>query len=180
MSGQADDGGDEIKRGPWISTVTNVSGFLGGFSLASVVVISAGPGSFRWPGWAALAFTIASVLLLAAAQEAKRAARNYSERHEGWHRVIWVLYHGGIVALLAGLGAALAPKPVPDAVTQLGLRWATMWVAFGAAFAELFLAVVAAVRPDPDSSKGNGAGLGPADSSHLRSGGADGADSAAA
>jgi hypothetical protein len=130
-------GGDDSRRDRWKSTITNVSGFLGGFSLASVVVISAGPDSFRWPGWAALVLAIASVLLLAAAQEARRASRQYSERHEGWHRVIWVAYHTGIVALLAGLGAALAPKA--DAVTQLGLRWGAMWVAFGAAAVELFL-----------------------------------------
>jgi hypothetical protein len=152
-------GGDDSRRDRWKSTITNVSGFLGGFSLASVVVISAGPDSFRWPGWAALVLAIASVLLLAAAQEARRASRQYSERHEGWHRVIWVAYHTGIVALLAGLGAALAPKA--DAVTQLGLRWGAMWVAFGAAAVELFLAFVSAVRPDRDTLGGNHAGPGP-------------------
>jgi uncharacterized membrane protein HdeD (DUF308 family) len=159
MSGQADGGGDESRRDRWISTVTNVSGFLGGFSLASVVVISAGPDNFRWPGSAALALTIASVLLLAAAQEARRASGYYSKRHEGWHRVIWVAYHAGIVALLAGLGAALAPKA--DAVTQLGLRWGAMWVAFGAAGVELVLSFWAAVKPDSDTSGGKPAGSGP-------------------
>src|SRR5438105_3330012 len=73
MSGQADGGGaDGFERrhktrdDPWMTTVTNVSGFLAGFGLATVVVIAGGPGNFRWPGAALLALTIASVALIVA------------------------------------------------------------------------------------------------------------------
>lgn len=159
MSGKADGGGDESAGDPWISTVIGVSGFLGGFSLASVVVISDGPEHFRWPGAAALALTIASVLLLAAAQEARRGARYYRKYKAGWRRVIWAVYHAGIVALLAGLGAALPPRPGPG--TQLGLRWGAMWVAFAAAAVETGLAFWVLFRRESDISKGKRAGFEP-------------------
>jgi hypothetical protein len=45
-------GGDRKTRDdPWMNTVTNVSGFLAGFGLASVVVISDAPEHFLWPAW---------------------------------------------------------------------------------------------------------------------------------
>jgi hypothetical protein len=141
-------GGDhESTFDPWISTVINVSGFLAGFSLASVVVISDGPEHFRWPGVSVLAFTIASVVLLAAAQEARRADRYYKKYKAWWRRVIWAAYHVGIVMLLVGLGAALAPRPGPG--MQLGLRWFAMGVAFGSALVELALAVWVVFKDAP-------------------------------
>jgi hypothetical protein len=154
------DGDHESMFDPWVSTVTNVSGFLAGFSLASVVVISDGPDHFRWPGVSVLALTIASVVLLAAAQEARRAARNNKKYKAEWRRRIWALYHAGIVMLLVGLGAALAPRPGPG--TQLGLRWVAMSVAFGAALVELALAVWAAFKRESDSSEGKDAPFDPA------------------
>jgi hypothetical protein len=159
MSGQTDGGGDESTSDPWVSTVMGVSGFLGGFSLASVVVISAGPDNFRWPGAAALALTIASVLLLAAAQEAKRGARFDPRYKLGWRNVIWAGYHAGIVMLLVGLGAALPPRPGPS--PQLGLRWGAMWIAFAAAAVEAALAFWAVVTRESDTSEGKPAGSGP-------------------
>ena len=61
MSGQADGGGADSGGGktrddPWMTTVTSVSGFLAGFSLASVVVIADAPEHFRWSGWPTLGF----------------------------------------------------------------------------------------------------------------------------
>jgi hypothetical protein len=91
---------------PWMSTVTSVAAFLAGFSLASVVVIADGPEHFRWPGVAALALTIASVVLILAAQGSRRGAYYYERSTEGWRRLIWAMYHGGIIALLVGLGGA--------------------------------------------------------------------------
>ena len=135
MSGQPDGGGDEGMGDPWISTVVGVSVFLGGFSLASVVVISDGSEHFRWPGVAVLVLTVASVVLLLSAQEARRAIRYYKKYKARWRRGIWVAYHVGIIALLAGLGTALPPRPGPG--TELDWRWGAMWVAFGAALVEL-------------------------------------------
>ena len=165
MSGQADGdgadgfGGRKTRDDPWMSTVTTVSAFLAGFSLASVVVIADGPEHFRWPGAAALALTIASVLLLAAAQEARRGARYYSRYKARWRRVIWAVYHAGIVMLLAGLGAALPPRPGPG--TQLGLRWGAMWVAFAAAAVEFGLSFWVLVRRESDTLEGKRAGFEP-------------------
>jgi hypothetical protein len=88
MSGQTDGGGDESTGDPWISTVVGVFVFLGGFSLASVVVISDGWGHFRWPGASVLVLTVASAVLLLSAQEARRAARYYRKYRAGWRRVI--------------------------------------------------------------------------------------------
>jgi hypothetical protein len=102
-------GGDESTGDPWISSVVGVSVFLGGFSLASVVVISDAWKDFRWPGTAVLVLTVASVVLLLSAQEARRAARFYTKYKAAWRRAIWVTYHVGIITLLAGLGTALPP-----------------------------------------------------------------------
>jgi hypothetical protein len=145
MSGQADgDGGHKTRDDPWMSTVTSVSAFLAGFSLAAVMVIAGGPDGFRWPGWAVLALTIASVLLIVAAQESRQGAYYYEKSTGRVPHFIWSLYHVGIVVLLAGLGAALAPPA--GAGTQVLLRWVAMWAAFAVAFAELLLAVPAAAR----------------------------------
>ena len=78
MSEQAGNGGADRSGGhhndrpdSGMSTVTSVSGFLAGFSLAAVVVIADDAGDFRWPGAAAPALTIASVVLIAAAQASR-------------------------------------------------------------------------------------------------------------
>jgi len=152
-------GGDETTSDPWVSTVNNMSAFLAGFSLASVVVITDGFEHFRWPGVAVLALTIASVMLLVAVQEARRASRFYEKYSDRWRRVVWLVYHLGIVALLVGLGAALPP---PGGVgTQQLLRWVAVWLAFAAAFVEAVLAIRAAIKPDQETQKGKGAAFDP-------------------
>jgi hypothetical protein len=60
-------GAPENRPDPWMSSVTNVSAFLAGFSLASVVVIVDGPDHFRWPGTAVLS-GIPEVLLVTGRQ----------------------------------------------------------------------------------------------------------------
>ena len=152
MDGQADGGGaDGIGSGhrthddPWMGTVTNVSGFLAGFSLAAVVVIADAPEHFRWPGVAVLALTAASVVLIGTVQWSRNGAHYYERYSERWRRGIWVAYHVGIVALLAGLGAALAPLEgragMPGVAGQQGLRWAALSVAFAAAVLEMFIVI---------------------------------------
>src|ERR1700730_4994003 len=152
--GGADDGGGAHKTtdaDPWMSTVVNVSGFLAGFSLATVVVISDAPEHFRWPGVAALALTIGAVVLVGAAQFSRRGAYYSGEEFRPhWRSVVWVMYHGGTVALLAGLGAALVPlegKAGQAGVAgQQDLRWAAACVAFAAAFGEVVFALRTPVK----------------------------------
>lgn len=88
------DGGHKTRDDPWMTTVTNVSAFLAGFSLAAVVVIANAPGSFRWPGTAVLAMTIGSVVLVGAAQGSRNGAHYYEDFREHWRYVIWLMYHG--------------------------------------------------------------------------------------
>lgn len=131
---------------PWISTVVNVSGFLAGFSLATVVVISDAPEHFRWPGMAALALTIASVVLVGAAQLSRKGAYYSGEEFSPRRRtVVWGMYHAGAIALLAGLGAALVPLEgrtgQAGVAGQQDLRWAAAWVAFAGAFGEVGFAL---------------------------------------
>jgi hypothetical protein len=62
-------------RKRWIKSVGGVAApLLAGFSFTAVIAISADPGRFRWPGQAALALTLASILLIVAVQAAKRVA----------------------------------------------------------------------------------------------------------
>ncbi len=153
-AGGDDGGGDPANRSdPWIGSVTNVSAFLAGFSLAAVVVIANAPDSFRWPGAAALALTIASVVLVLAAQESRLGARYSSPYSETWREVIWVAYHVGLMALFAGLGAALAPK---GGAGQQGLRWAAAYVAWFAVAVELGLVARTLVKRDIGTSAGRG------------------------
>ena len=128
-----------------MGTVTTVSGFLAGFSLAAVVVIADAPEHFRWPGVAVLALTVASAVLIGTVQWARNGAYYYERYSKRWRHGIWVAYHGGIIALLAGLGAALAPMEgkagTPGVAGQQSLRWAALSVAFAAAFVEMLIVI---------------------------------------
>jgi len=135
-------GGHTVRDDPWMSTVTGVSAFLAGFSLASVVVIADGPEHFRWPGVAMLALTTASVLLILTAQ----GPRDYWERYRAkWRPRLWAAYRVGIFALLVGFGSALAPLEgaagKPGVAGQEELRWAAVSVAFAAALGEVLVGV---------------------------------------
>jgi len=143
------EGGHKDRPDSGMSTVTRVSGFLAGFSLAAVVVITDDAGNFRWPGAAALALTIASVVLIVVAQASRRGA-HYYEKYPGdeeksdtyrdkWRPRLWRLYQVGLIALLVGLGAALAPRD--GAGGQQALRWLAVCVAFLAAIGEVFVAI---------------------------------------
>lgn len=145
-------GGDEATSDPWVSTVGNMSAFLAGFSLASVVVITDGFEHFRWPGAAVLALTIASVVFLVAGQEGRRARPSFGKDSSTWRRWIWLIYHLGIVALFAGLGAAL--PPLGGVGTQQALRWSAVWVAFAAAFVEAIQCARAWFKQRRETSKG--------------------------
>jgi hypothetical protein len=75
--------------------------------------------------------------------------RKYTAR---WRRGIWGAYHVGIVALLAGLGTALPPRPGEG--TQPGLRWAAMGVAFAAAAFEVGFAIWVVLRRESEIPEG--------------------------
>jgi hypothetical protein len=146
----------------WVSTVTNVATFLAGFSLAAVIAVTDGADHFRWPGWVLLLLTIAAVALILAAQEVRRVARDYSSSGdenyaETWHPRIWVAYHVGIIALLGGLGLALAPQR--GVGTEENLRWAALGIALAGCAIEFFCSARAAwrhLRSHPQSSGGHG------------------------
>ena len=150
MSDQAGGGGHKPRDDPWMGTVTNLSGFMAGFSLAAVVVIADAPEHFRWPGVAVLALTVGSVVLIGTVQWSRNGAHYYERYSKRWRHGIWVAYHGGIIALLAGLGAALAPLEgkagMPGVAGQQGLRWAALSVAFAAAFLEVLVVIQTLVK----------------------------------
>ena len=128
-------GDDEAtKREFTINTVVNVSAFLAGFSLASIIVMTGDPAKFRWPGWATLFLTIAAVVLIFTAQRSQLVVRRY-HHYKIWRHLIFVLYHAGTGILLAGLATALAPKQ--GIGTEECPRWFASWIAWVACILEL-------------------------------------------
>jgi hypothetical protein len=72
---------EEVADAAWVESVGGVATpLLGGFSLASVIVVSDDAAMFRWPGLAILALTLAAVVLIAAVQFAQVARRCYKAR----------------------------------------------------------------------------------------------------
>jgi hypothetical protein len=131
--------GDDQETGEnfTITTVINVSGFLAGFSLASIIVMTGDPQKFRWPGLAALFLTIAAVVLILTAQRSQLVVRN-PRRYEKWRGWIFVLYHAGTGILLAGLATALAPQGTG---TEARLLWVASGIAWAACIVELAYSV---------------------------------------
>jgi hypothetical protein len=116
----------------WRNTLISVCGFLAGFSLASIIVITGDPGKFRWSGAAILVLTIASVVLAAVTVIARRDPQTR----------IWVPYHIGISILSLGLGFALVPVIPPTGIgTQEILRWVASGIAWLACAVDLFFTV---------------------------------------
>jgi hypothetical protein len=127
-------GDDQVTRESFtINTVINVSSFLAGFSLASIIVMTGAPEDFRWPGWATLFLTIAAVVLILTAQRSQLVIRYYP-RYEKWRDWIFVLYHAGTGTLLAGLATALAPHSTG---TEVLLHWVASGIAWAACGIEL-------------------------------------------
>jgi len=118
----------EAELRQWIRAVGDVTTpLLAGFSVASVIVVSDDAGNFRWPGATILVLAIAAITLIAAVQCAYHT-RLYLSADPKWG-ARWaagtrIFYHSGIVALLAGLGLALAPQH--GSSTEAGLRWSAM------------------------------------------------------
>lgn len=72
---------EEVSDAAWVASVGGVATpLLGGFSLASVIVVSDDAGSFWLPGAAILALTVAATFFIAAVQFAQIAGRSYAAR----------------------------------------------------------------------------------------------------
>lgn len=145
---------NEGDLGKWVHAVGEVPiPLLAGFSVTSVLVVTNDAAKFRWPGLAILALTIASVALIASVQCAYHARLYLPPQAEGfssprfsdrkgkaWARWTRISYHCGIVALLAGLGLALAP--LSGKGMENGLRWSATVIAFSACLGETAFIVV--------------------------------------
>lgn len=93
---------------PWMRTVGDVAApLLAGFSLASVITVTAAIDQFRWPGGVVLLLTIAAVAFVGVVRYVTRWGHYPIEPTR---RRLWLLYHLGIIALLSGLGLALFPR----------------------------------------------------------------------
>ena len=153
----------------WIKSVGDISApVLAGFSVTVVVVVSDNARSFRWPGWAIIALTIAAIALVATLQCARHALKSRWPRSDEtgdsklWQR-IWYLkltaeerawfwrkrtrnfYHSGLTALLAGLALTLAP---PSGAGEEGLRWFASGLAFVACGVEALAFLIGSHLPD--------------------------------
>jgi hypothetical protein len=129
---------DEEGHVSWVDAVGQVTvPLLAGFSVTSVIVVSDDAANFRWSGGTILALAVASILFIAAVQCAGHTRLYFSSQpNRGRKWALWtrVFYHWGIVALLTGLGLALAP--LHGSGTENNLRWSASAAAFAACFGE--------------------------------------------
>lgn len=121
------EGTDEL----WFRSVGDVAApLLAGFSFTAVITLSNDAGHHRWSGITLLAFTVATVSLIASLQFSKYV-RDKSKPAPARMRSASLTrnsYHLGIVAVLLGLGLTLAPQHVT------GLQDTVQWVASALAF----------------------------------------------
>jgi hypothetical protein len=138
---------------------------LGGFSTTAVIVVSDDAANFRWPGATIATLAIAAVVLILAVQFAYHARiylsewsdkeslvvsqgnssdadaqlitqRDfYCERGLFWAVLTRRAYDYGLVALLAGLGFAVAPHHAVG--IEADLRWFATFLAFVACVFEV-------------------------------------------
>jgi len=74
---------EEISDAAWVESVGGTAApLLGGFALASVVVVSQSAGDFRLPGATLLTLTIAAAAFLIAVQFANMARRSFKARED--------------------------------------------------------------------------------------------------
>lgn len=144
MTGPGPEQSAEAELRQWIRAVGDVTTpLLAGFSVASVIVVSDDAGNFRWPGATILVLAIAAITLIAAVQCAYHTRLYLSTDPPWgarWAKGTRIFYHGGIVALLAGLGLALAPPHGTG--TEAGLRWLAMGITLFAAAGESAVIIV--------------------------------------
>ena len=135
----------------WVDSVGNTTlPVLAGFSTASVVIVSDDAENFRWPGWTILTLAISAVMLILAIQcgyHARIYLSERSDRKDGkkspplyengrfWTFATRWIYDIGIVALLAGLGLAVAPHHATG--TQASLQCFAAGLAFAAGIVQI-------------------------------------------
>lgn len=154
----------------WVDSVSSATlPLLAGFSTTSVVVAADDAQNFRWSGGTVLFLAIAAVVLIAAVQfayHARIALSEWCEREDEKERekvlstpsqeirqrdaeyqrgVFWTkltrgAYDVGLLALLLGLGLAVAPYHVTGG--EANARWWAAAFAFLACLAEFFWIVV--------------------------------------
>jgi hypothetical protein len=154
----------------WVDSVSSATlPLLAGFSTTSVVVVADDAQNFRWSGLTVLFLAVAAVVLIAAVQfsyHARIALFEWCEREDEEERkkvlstpsqdirrqdadyrrgVFWakrtrVAYDVGLLALLLGLGLAVAPYHVTGG--EASARWWAASIAFLACAAEFLWTVV--------------------------------------
>ena len=150
----------------WVDSVSSATlPLLAGFSTTSVVVVADDAPNFRWSGWTVLPLAIAAVVLIAAVQFSYHARIALSEwcAREGeeglstpsqvirqqdadykrgvfWAKWTRRAYDVGLLALLLGLGLAVAPYHVTGG--EANARWCAAAFAFLACVWELLWTVV--------------------------------------
>jgi hypothetical protein len=112
----------------YVASVSGVaSTVLAGFSFATVVVVSADAGKYRWADAAIPCLVFAAVAILAAIQCSKFVSKD-DPGSMGWYGAVLVFYHLGLIAMMLGLGFALGPLQIQGSPT------APRWVACGMAW----------------------------------------------
>jgi hypothetical protein len=150
----------------WVDSVSSATlPLLAGFSTTSVVVVADDAQSFRWSGWTVLPLAIAAVVLIAAIQfayHARIALSEWCEREDGkelsapsqdirhqdddykrgvfWTKLTRAAHDVGLLALLLGLGLAVAPYHVTGG--EANARWCAAIISFLACVAECLWIVV--------------------------------------
>lgn len=115
----------------WAKSIGNVAApLLAGFSLTAVIAISEDAGKFRWADAAIPSLAVAAVTLIAAVQLAKGVHKEDLKKVRRCGQA-YIAYHAGLVALMLGLGFALAPLHVVG--SPAGPRWAACGIALAAA-----------------------------------------------
>jgi hypothetical protein len=145
----------------WVDSVSSATlPLLAGFSTTSVVVVADDAQHFRWSGWTILPLAIAAVVLIAAVQfayHARIALSEWCEQEGGkelstaskvirqqdadyrrgvfWAKCTRWAYDVGLLALLLGLGLAVAPYHVTGGEAKArGLAALCAFLACGAEF----------------------------------------------
>lgn len=151
--------------GAAVDAVTNVAApLLAGFGIATIGVVSADTGRFRWPGPLLLCLTLSALLFVSCVQcgfHARRHLYSYADiaawwsdeeirerrdllREEQtadfeswnlWRGRAYAVYSGGMFMLWIGVALTLVP-PAPGSSLDTGFRWAAAVVASGAALGE--------------------------------------------
>jgi hypothetical protein len=144
MSGTAAKPSNEDVFERWTGAVGEVAApILAGFSFTAVIIVTDDAVNFRWPGAVILTLTIATLLLILAIQGSGQARMHFSSKAEEpeaaafradqgrkWAVRSRLCHQWGLVALLAGLGSALAPLHGGGA--EGNLRWCASIAAFAA------------------------------------------------